>query len=207
PAGYLWRPCSRGPLRGSGSGAAAEDGALEQAVPHHPVAPVRAAGDLAAGVKARQGRLGALVDDEAAVLVVEHWIGEDRLAEGVDAGRTVPAQHVRQRDLGVVLGDPGGVERDGGAAVGRLDAASGLAVAAAAGRRHDRAGVDPELLTALAPAGREPAALARLQRYQRAVRERFAARGQEGVAQRRRDRVAGAVADLQQALASGAAAA
>ena len=61
--------------------------ALEQRVAHHPVAPVRPAGDLAAGEEAFERRLGALVDDEAAVLVVEHGIGEDRLAA---AGRCPP---------------------------------------------------------------------------------------------------------------------
>ena len=63
-----------------------------------------------------------LVDHEAAVLVVQHRVGHDRLAQRVDAGAAVAAEHVRQRDLGVRLGDPGRVEPDRGAAVLRLDA-------------------------------------------------------------------------------------
>ena len=47
------------------------------------------------------------------------------LGERVDARGAVAAQHVRQRDLRVVLGDARRVEVDGGPAVGRLDAASG----------------------------------------------------------------------------------
>src|SRR6476469_2078649 len=88
-----WRRRSRAHLlRSRGAGPPAEDGALEQRVAHHPVAPVRAAGDLAAGEQPLERGLGALVDDETAVLVVEHWIGEDRLPQRVDARRTVPAQ-------------------------------------------------------------------------------------------------------------------
>ena len=67
-------------------------------------------------------RLGVGVDHEAAVLVVEDRVGEDRLRERVDPGAAVAPQHVRQRDLGVVLRDPRGVEVDGGAAVLGLDA-------------------------------------------------------------------------------------
>ncbi len=56
-------------------------------------------------------------------------------------------------------------------------------------------------------AGRAPAVLALLERRERAVREERAAAGDERVAQRLRDRVAGAVADLEQALRRRAAAA
>ena len=105
-------------------GAAAEDAALEQRVAHHPVAPVRAAGDLAAGEEALEGRLAVLVDHEPAVLVVEHGIGEDRLRQRVDPGRPVAAEHVGKRHVGVRLGDPGRVEPDGRAAVRALDAAA-----------------------------------------------------------------------------------
>ena len=69
------------------AGAAAEDDALEQRVAHHAVAPVGAAGDLAAGVDALERRRAVRVDHEAAVLVVEHRVGEDPLGERVDAGR------------------------------------------------------------------------------------------------------------------------
>ena len=102
--------------------ATAEDDALEQRVAHHAVAPVRAARDLAAGVDTLERRLGVRVDDEAAVLVVEDGVREDLLRERVDAARAVTAKHVRQAELGVVLGDARRVEVDGGAAVGRLDA-------------------------------------------------------------------------------------
>ena len=74
-------------LRSGPACATAEDDALEQRVAHHAVAPVRAAGDLAAGVDALERRLGVRVDDEAAVLVVEDGVGEDRLAR---AGRCPP---------------------------------------------------------------------------------------------------------------------
>src|SRR5918995_1353143 len=66
-------------LGGGLARAAAEDAALEQRVAHHAVAPVGAAGDLAAREEALDGRLAVLVDDEPAVLVVEDGIGEDRL--------------------------------------------------------------------------------------------------------------------------------
>ena len=69
------------------------------------------------------------------------------------------------------------------------------AVAAAAGGEDDRRRV--ELVLA---AGRAPAVLARLERAERAVREERAGAGLERVAERLRDRVAGAVADLEQAL-------
>ena len=65
-----------------------------------------------------------LVDHEPAVLVVEHGIREDRLGERIDPGRAVAAQHVRKRDLGVLLRDLRRVEPDRGAPVRGLDAAS-----------------------------------------------------------------------------------
>jgi hypothetical protein len=43
----------------------------------------------------------------------------------------------------------------------------GLAVAAAARRKHDRAGLDHELVAVLAPAGGYPAVLGRFERDQR----------------------------------------
>ena len=67
--------------------APSEDDALEQRVAHHAVAPVGAACDLTAGVEALERGLGALVDHEAAVLVVEDGIGEERLRQRVDARR------------------------------------------------------------------------------------------------------------------------
>ena len=45
---------------------------------------MRAAGDLATGVEAVDRRLGVLVDDEPAVLVVEDRVREDPLGERVD---------------------------------------------------------------------------------------------------------------------------
>src|SRR6185295_5249993 len=81
--------------------APSEDDALEEAVAHHSIATVRAAGDLAAREHARERRLRARVDHEAAVLVVEDGVGEDALFERIDAGAAVAPQHVRQRDLRV----------------------------------------------------------------------------------------------------------
>ena len=76
------------------------------------------------------------------------------------------------------------------------------AVAPAPGGEDDGRGV--ELVLA---AGRAPAVLARLERAQRRVCEERAGAGLERVAERLRDRVAGAVADLEQALGGRAAAA
>src|SRR5436305_3563252 len=81
------------------TGSPSEDDAFEQRVAHHPVAPVRAAGDLAARVQALHRRLRVRVDHEPAVLVVEHRVGEDPLAERVDPPRAVAPQHVRERAL------------------------------------------------------------------------------------------------------------
>src|SRR5581483_8193016 len=85
------------------SRAASEDHTLEKAVAHHPVAPVRAACDLAARVDAVERRLSVRVDHEPAVLVVEHGVREDLLRERVDARSAVAAEHVRKRHLGVGL--------------------------------------------------------------------------------------------------------
>src|SRR5579859_1755228 len=104
------------------AGPPSEDDAFQERVAHHPVAPVRAAGDLAACVHAFERRPGVLVDDEAAVLVVEDGVREDLLGERVDAARAVAAQHVRERELRVVRADARRVEVDGGPSVGRLDA-------------------------------------------------------------------------------------
>src|SRR5256885_15875182 len=57
------------------AGPPSEDDAFEQRVAHHPVASVRAARDLAAGVQPFERRLGIGVDDEPAVLVVQHGVG------------------------------------------------------------------------------------------------------------------------------------
>src|ERR671911_76436 len=57
----------------------AEHRTFEQAVAHHPVAAVRPARDLAGRIKPFDRRLPLLVDQEPAVLVVEHRIGEDPL--------------------------------------------------------------------------------------------------------------------------------
>src|SRR5262245_52284013 len=58
------------PLGGRLACAAPEDDALEEAVPHHPVAPVGASRDLAARKEALDCRLCALVDRQAPVLVM-----------------------------------------------------------------------------------------------------------------------------------------
>src|SRR5512132_3344655 len=68
-------------LRRRATGATPEHRALEERVAHHPVPAVRAAGDLARRVEALGGRLAVLVDHQAAVLVVEHRVGEDRLGQ------------------------------------------------------------------------------------------------------------------------------
>jgi hypothetical protein len=83
---------------------------------------VRAARDLAARVHPLDRGLGVLVDDEAAVLVVEHGVREYPLAQRIDPARPVAPQHVRQRDIRVGLGNPCRVEVDRRTAVGRLDA-------------------------------------------------------------------------------------
>jgi hypothetical protein len=54
------RPCSCLAFSAAPARAAAEDDALEQRVAHHAVAPVRAAGDLAARVDALERRLGVV---------------------------------------------------------------------------------------------------------------------------------------------------
>src|SRR5262249_29197924 len=86
--------------------------ALEQRVAHHPVATVGSSGDLATGEQAVERRLRVGVDDEAAVLVVEDRVREDRLLQRIDARGTVAAQHVGERDLRIALGDSGRVEVD-----------------------------------------------------------------------------------------------
>jgi hypothetical protein len=85
---------------------------------------------------------------------------------------------------------------------GELAALLGLAVAAAPRGEDDRAGVDLLLAAACAPA-----VLGRLEACERALGEGGAAARLPGLAQRGGDRVAGAVADLEQALAGRAAAA
>ncbi len=104
------------------AGAAPEDAALQQRVAHHPVPAVRATGDLATGEETFERRLALGVDHEAAVLVVEDRVGQDRLRQGVDSGRPVAPQHVRQRHLRVGLRNAGGVEQHRRAPVGRLHA-------------------------------------------------------------------------------------
>ena len=109
-------------LCGGPAGPPSEYNTFEEGVAHHAVAAVRPAGDLAAGIEPFQGGLGIRVDRQAAVLVVEHGVGQDRLLERVDPGAAVAPQHVRERDLGVLGRDPRRVEVDGGAAVLGLDA-------------------------------------------------------------------------------------
>ena len=92
----------------------------------------------------------------------------------------------------------GGIRMVGGELAARLR----LRVAAAAGAENDRGGLD----LVLAAQG-APAALERLEALERRVLEARAGAGLPGLAQRLRDRVAGAVADLEQALLRRAAAA
>ena len=77
-------------------------------------------------IEALERGLGVLVDHETAVLVVQHRVREERLGQRVDARAAVAAQHVRQRDLGVGLGDAGRVEPHRRPSVLGLDAASRL---------------------------------------------------------------------------------
>ena len=86
-------------------------------------------------------------------------------------------------------------------------AARGLGVAAPAGRQHDGAGVDRRDVAVLDGERRAPAARGGLERGERVVLEARGAAGFVGIAERLRDRVAGAVADLEQPLARRAAAA
>src|SRR5437868_12915216 len=95
-----------------GTGSPSEDDAFQERVAHHAVASVRAACDLAAGVEAVERRLRVAVDDEPAVLVVQHGGGEDLLRQRVDAAGAITAQHVRERELRVVGADACRVEPD-----------------------------------------------------------------------------------------------
>ena len=78
---------------------------------------MRPACDLAAGEHALERRLGVLVDNEPAILVVEYGIGVDLLRERVDARSAIAAKHVRERDLRVLLRDSRRIEPDRRAAV------------------------------------------------------------------------------------------
>src|SRR5581483_9128420 len=97
-----------------------------------------------------------------------------------------------ERDLRHLAGRAGMVRRE-------LAALRGLGVAAAAGGENDRCGVHRLIAHARRPPGLELA--------ERTVREGGDRGGLDRVAQRLRDRVPGAVADLEQPLARGAAAA
>src|SRR5919201_2318425 len=85
---------------------------------------------------------------------------------------------------------------------GQLAALLRLAPAAPAGREDDGGGVDDVVAAAGAPA-----VLRAFEIRQRRLRERRDGRSFDRLAQRRRDRVAGAVADLQKPLPRRAAAA
>ena len=85
---------------------------------------------------------------------------------------------------------------------GQLAALFRLAVAAAAGRQHDGAGLDLVLAAACAPASR-----CLLEIDERRLGERLRSGAFDDPAQRLRDRVAGAVSDLEQPLPRRAAAA
>ena len=86
-------------------------------------------------------------------------------------------------------------------------AARGLGVAAPAGCEDDGAGVDRGEVAVLDGERRAPALAGGLERGERVVLEARGAAGFVGLAERLRDRVAGAVADLEQPLARCAAAA
>ena len=109
------------PLRSRAPRAPAEHRALQERVAHHAVPPVRPARDLTAGVDALERRLRVLVDHEPAVLVVEDGVRVDLLGQRVDPATAVAPEHVRKRDLGVLLGDPRRVEPDRRATVRRRD--------------------------------------------------------------------------------------
>ena len=105
-----------------------------------------------------------------------------------------------ERDLRHLAGRAGMVRRE-------LASLLGLAVAAAAGGEDDRRRADLDLVAGLGRQRRAPAVLACSSAVSGWLRKRRAVGGLERLAQRLRDRVAGAVADLQQALARRAAAA
>ena len=78
--------------------------------------------------------LAVAVDAQAAVLVVQHRVGQDRLAQRVDPRRAVAPQHGRDHLRGDLLVDRGRVQVHRRAPVGRHQAAARLALA------HDRRG-------------------------------------------------------------------
>ena len=116
--------------------------------------------------------------------------------QGVEVARLAAGG---ERDLGHLAGRAGGVRRERAEALG-------LGEAAPAGGQHDRAGGDGEAAAVALPERRAPARRGRLERLQRRVVERLdAGIGADGRAQRGRDRVPCAIADLQQPLARRAA--
>ena len=78
--------------------------------------------------------LAVASDAQAAVLVVQHRVGQDRLAQGVDPRRAVAPQHGRDHDGRDLRVDRGGVQVHRRASVRRGQSAALLALA------HDRLG-------------------------------------------------------------------
>src|SRR5919198_23436 len=121
--------------------------------------------------------------------------GSMRVVSSQTAGRPSGVSTRIERDVGNLAGRAGMVRRE-------LAALLRLAEAAAAGGEDDRRRL--ELVLAAAGA---PSVLASLEAGERAVREGRAGAGLPRIAERLRDCVTRAVADLEQPLARGAAAA
>src|SRR6185312_12651694 len=88
-----------------------------------------AARDLPGGEQARDGGLAVVVDAQAAVLVVQDGVGQDRLVQRVDARGAVTAQHRGDHLSGDFGIDGGRVEMHGRAPVGRDQPAALVALA------------------------------------------------------------------------------
>src|SRR5262249_12878351 len=67
-----------------------------------------------------------LVDHKPTVLIVEDGVSVDRLRERVDTSSAVAAEHVRERDLGILGRDARRIEPDSWATVFRRYPATGL---------------------------------------------------------------------------------
>ena len=158
-----------------------------------------------------------LVDEALAAGVQQHGaVGARRLGDRVPLHRHRPEPAVRvvlqgievarlaaraERDVGHLAGRAGGVGRERAEPLG-------LGIAAPAGREHDRARRDGEAAVLALTERRPPPRRRLVERLERGVVERLDARVRaDGLAQRGRDRVPGAIADLQQPLARRAAAA
>ena len=157
------------------------------------------------------------VDEALAVRIEQQGaVGTRRLGNRVPLERRWPEAAVRvvlqriqvaglatrcQRDFGHLAGRPGGVRRE------RAEA-SGLREAAATRSEHDRPRGHREALAVALPERRAPARGDGIERHERRVVEGLdLLLRAHGGAQRGRDRMPGAIADLQEPLARGSAAA